>query len=258
MRLSHVPLRLAAGAFILNAGVSHLGMDSDTAKGVHGMASRAYPPLTRVDPQPFGQALAAGEIALGAALLIPVIPSGLAGLALAGFSGSLLGMYVRTPALHQEGSLRPNTEGTAIAKDSWLAGIAAALIIDQVVGSRSKRARSRVQAKLGELEERLETQRTEYETQRSELDAERVSLQESLAAAQRTAKEAQRGPAFTERTRERGRQTRRNARLARKGLALGSTVAHTAYNVGAARGALGARGAQAVGRVRAAIPGSDS
>jgi hypothetical protein len=41
--------------------------------------------------------LAAGELTLGATLLLPVIPTGLAGLGLAALSAGLLGLYLRTP-----------------------------------------------------------------------------------------------------------------------------------------------------------------
>jgi hypothetical protein len=62
-------------------------------------------------------------------LLLPIVPAGLAGIALACFAGSLLGMYVRTPALHDK-NLRPNQAGTAVAKDIWMAGIGVGLILD--------------------------------------------------------------------------------------------------------------------------------
>lgn len=143
MRVSHIPLRLTAGAFILNSGLSHMGMDAETAKQLHGMAASAYPAIGKVDHQPFGQALAVGEVALGAGLLVPVVPSWLIGAALAGFSGSLLGMYARTPSVRQEGSLRPNSKGIALAKDSWLAGIAVALVMDGITSRFGRRRRRR-------------------------------------------------------------------------------------------------------------------
>jgi hypothetical protein len=140
-RISHLPLRAATGAFILNAGLAHLRADDETAKGTHAMAAGAYPIFEDMDPNAFGRILATGEIALGAALLIPVIPSGLAGIGLAAFSGGLLGIYVKSPRMHEEGSLRPTPEGVAVAKDAWMAGIAAALIVDEVAVRLSRRAR---------------------------------------------------------------------------------------------------------------------
>jgi hypothetical protein len=43
----------------------------------------------------------ASEIAIGTALIVLVVPGLLAGAALTGFSGSLLAMYARTPALRK-------------------------------------------------------------------------------------------------------------------------------------------------------------
>jgi hypothetical protein len=68
------------------AGLHH---DEQTAAGLHQMAAGAYPFLATMKPQEFAPLLGAGEIAAGSALL-PVVPTGLAGLALTGFSGGLL------------------------------------------------------------------------------------------------------------------------------------------------------------------------
>ena len=77
--------------------------------------------------------LAASEIALGTALLAPVVPSALAGAALTGFSGSLLTMYLRTPALHKPGSVWPTQAGTAVSKDVWMLGIGLGLIVGSAI-----------------------------------------------------------------------------------------------------------------------------
>ena len=140
-RTSHLPLRAATGAFILNSGVSHLRTDDETAKAQHAMAASAYPIFRGMDPQDFVRLLAAGEIALGASLVVPVVPSGLAGIGLAAFSGGLLGMYVKSPSMHEEGSLRPTKDGLALAKDSWMAGIATALVVDEIAVRLTRRAR---------------------------------------------------------------------------------------------------------------------
>ena len=58
------------------------------------------------------------------------MPAGIAGLALIGFSGALLGMWWRTPGMHAEGSPRPTQQGTAIAKDVWMLGIGTGLVVD--------------------------------------------------------------------------------------------------------------------------------
>jgi hypothetical protein len=129
-KLRRAPVRIVSGAFILNSGLGKLNADDDTAKKLHSMAAGAYPVLEKLPPKPFAKALSIGEIALGGALLAPVIPAGLAGLALTGFSGALLGMYWRTPGMHAEGSPRPTMQGTAIAKDVWMLGIGTSLVID--------------------------------------------------------------------------------------------------------------------------------
>lgn len=128
-KLRRAPGRIVTGAFILNSGLGKLKGDEQTAIGIHGMAKGAYPVLGKVPPTTFLKVLAIGEVAVGGALLFPLVPAGLAGLALTGFAGSLLGFYFRTPGMHDE-KLRPTQAGTAIAKDLWMAGIGIGLVID--------------------------------------------------------------------------------------------------------------------------------
>lgn len=130
-QLWHVPLRLATGAYILNTGINKwMAEDDEMHKGVHSMASTAYPQLESVDPKTFTKTLAGAEMALGTALLTPFISPAMAGAALTAFSGGLVGLYLRTPSLREAGSIRPNQNGTAIAKDVWMLGIGFALMID--------------------------------------------------------------------------------------------------------------------------------
>jgi hypothetical protein len=132
-KLRRAPGRIAAGAFILNAGLGKLKADEATAKGIHGMASGTYPMLKDVEPKKFIKGLAIGEIALGGALLLPIFPAGLVGLGVVGFAGSLLGTYWRTPGMHEAGDPRPTQAGTPIAKDVWLLALGAGLVIDAVL-----------------------------------------------------------------------------------------------------------------------------
>ena len=136
MRISvkarHLPPRIATGAFILNSGIGKLSADDATAAQLHGFAVGTYPFLGKVKPGDFVRVLAASEIALGAALLIPVIPAAVAGAGLAAFAGSLLGLYARTPGMRKPGSPLPTQEGTALFKDIWMAGIGLGLIIDDL------------------------------------------------------------------------------------------------------------------------------
>ncbi|HEY9563721.1 MAG TPA: hypothetical protein VIR30_08125, partial [Nocardioides sp.] len=71
MKLSHVPLRLATGAFILNSGLAKRGLPPEAAEGMQGMAANAVPQVKGMQPEAFGKALSTGEIALGVALLAP-------------------------------------------------------------------------------------------------------------------------------------------------------------------------------------------
>jgi uncharacterized membrane protein YphA (DoxX/SURF4 family) len=130
-RAWHVPLRLVTGAFILNAGVSKLqSSDEESAKHLHDLAADAYPVFEGLEPTLFTRLVGCGEVGLGTALLAPVVPPGLAGTGLGIFSGALLGVYLRTPHMTREDGMRPSPSGIAFAKDVWMAGIAAALMLD--------------------------------------------------------------------------------------------------------------------------------
>ncbi|HEY5879572.1 MAG TPA: hypothetical protein VIU11_11730 [Nakamurella sp.] len=128
-KLRRAPVRLATGAYIVNSGVNKLAADDGTAAFLQGTAANAFPALKRIEPRLFSKMLAVGEIAVGAALLLPVVPAGLAGLALIGFGGVLTAVYVRNPAWHDR-YLRPTAEGTGPAKDLWLVGAGVGLLVD--------------------------------------------------------------------------------------------------------------------------------
>jgi DoxX len=138
VKLRHLPGRLSTGAFILNAGLGKLSTDADRAKQVHAMAANVYPALESMDPETFTKLLGAAEVALGGALILPFIPSRLAGLGLAAFSAGLLGLYLQTPGMREEGSIRPSQQGTPLAKDVWMLGIALGLILDSRVTKKHK------------------------------------------------------------------------------------------------------------------------
>jgi uncharacterized membrane protein YphA (DoxX/SURF4 family) len=133
-----LPGRLAAGAFILNAGVGKWSADEETAARLHGMAAGTYPFLKKLKPADFARLLAVTEITLGSALLLPVIPSAVAGAGLAAFSGGLLGLYAKTPGMRREHSPFPSQQGTALAKDVWMAGIGLGLVIDDLTDRTGK------------------------------------------------------------------------------------------------------------------------
>jgi hypothetical protein len=131
----HVPQRVAAGAFILNSGIGKWSADEETAKQLHGFATGTYPFLAKLKPEDFVKLLAGTEIALGAALLLPFVPSVVAGAGLTAFSGGLLGLYVRTPGMRKEGTPLPTQQGIPLAKDVWMAGIGLGLVIDELTDS---------------------------------------------------------------------------------------------------------------------------
>jgi uncharacterized membrane protein YphA (DoxX/SURF4 family) len=134
LHLRNVPTRVATGAYILHSGLSKWNGTEEQAKGVHALAAGAYPALAKVEPATFLKVLAGAEIGIGAALLIPFVGNRLAGAALTAFSGSLIGMYLRTPALHEPGSVWPSRAGTAISKDVWMLGIGVGLLADGAPG----------------------------------------------------------------------------------------------------------------------------
>jgi hypothetical protein len=143
-KLWHVPVRLATGAIILDQGLLKLKADDDTAKWLHGQAVHAFPQFADMEPKEFLQLLSAGEIALGTALLgIGLVPSGLAGLALGVFGGSLTRLYLKAPGTRREGTIAPSQQGVGLAKDSWMLAIGTALVLDSLFGSGGRRRRRR-------------------------------------------------------------------------------------------------------------------
>src|ERR1700754_2965165 len=130
MKARTAPGRIATGAYILHSGLEKWNGGDDRATGVHATAANAFPFLKAVPPRRFLKLLAAAEIATGTALLAPVVPAALAGAALSGFSGGLLAMYLRTPALHKPGSVWPTHNGIGVSKDVWMLGIGLDLMAD--------------------------------------------------------------------------------------------------------------------------------
>jgi hypothetical protein len=143
MKLSNIPLRLAAGSYILNAGVTLLE-DRERAAELHKTAASSYPVLGELSPDQFLLLLGGSEAALGTALLLPFVRPRQAGLPLAGFAGGLLGMYARNEHFRRSArSLRPSGgEGEALAKDLWLLGIALALMLGRARPKRLPAKRS--------------------------------------------------------------------------------------------------------------------
>jgi uncharacterized membrane protein YphA (DoxX/SURF4 family) len=150
-KLRRAPLRIVTGAYILNSGLSKFSASEDLAKLQHGMSSGAYPVVDKLPPKTYVKVVGAGETALGGALLLPIVSPMVAGLGLVGFAGALLGMYWKTPGMHDEGSPRPTVEGSGLAKDVWMLGIGTSLVLDSVVtpvSNSALRGRTRTRAVL--------------------------------------------------------------------------------------------------------------
>ncbi|WP_344320733.1 hypothetical protein [Streptomyces macrosporus] len=134
-----LPLRAAVGAFLLNSGLSKIDVGEEAAGGLHGFAAGTYPFVKQMEPRRFVGILSKTEIGLGAALLLPVVPAAVAGAGLTAFSLGTLGLYLRTPGMRREGSLRWTEQGLPLAKDVWMLGIGVSLVIDGLTTGRAPR-----------------------------------------------------------------------------------------------------------------------
>ncbi|SBT41190.1 hypothetical protein [Micromonospora auratinigra] len=139
MRLTHAPLRVSIGAYILNSGLGKRTLEGAAAESVHGMAVGAIPQLGQYEPDRFAKLLSRGEVALGAALLAPFVPSLLAGAALTAFGAGLVQLYLKTPGMREGSSLRPSQAGIGLAKDVWLVGAGLTLMLDALTHRRRRR-----------------------------------------------------------------------------------------------------------------------
>jgi len=131
-KLRRAPLRIVTGAYIVNSGISKFTADDDTAKSLHDTASGTYSFVGNMQPKLFARGLGVGEVAVGAAVLLPFVSPVVAGAALVGVSGALLNMYWNTPGMHREGSPLPTEQGMPYAKDVWLLGAGLGLMADAV------------------------------------------------------------------------------------------------------------------------------
>jgi hypothetical protein len=121
---------VATGGYIFHSGLDKWRAGEETAGHLYGAATNAYPFLDRLKPGQFVRLLSVGEMAVGAALLVPLVPERVAGAALTAFSGALLGVYARTPAMRKPGSIWPTPQGIGMSKDVWMLGIGLGLLAD--------------------------------------------------------------------------------------------------------------------------------
>lgn len=142
-RLHDLPGRMVTGAYFLHEGLGKWGADEARATALHGTASTAFPVFNKVQPKQFTTLLSTAEITTGALLLAPFVPTALAGLALSGFAGGLVAMYLRTPDMRQDGSIWPSRQGVAVSKDSWMLGMGIGFVLDGL-GRREARQRRKI------------------------------------------------------------------------------------------------------------------
>ncbi|WP_152349262.1 hypothetical protein [Brevibacterium sp. CFH 10365] len=129
MKLSTALLRAVPGAFILNSGIGKLGLDEESAAGLQQMAANGVPMVENLTPAQFGKFLSYGEIAVGSALLLPFVPTRIAGAALTTFASGLVANYFSIDSMTKDDGVRPSDDGIPLAKDTWLAAIGLALLI---------------------------------------------------------------------------------------------------------------------------------
>jgi hypothetical protein len=124
MRLSHLPLRVTTGEFILSQGLAKRGLEGQAAEGLHGMAASAIPPLAKMKRVTFGQALSTAEIALGVGLLLPFVSPVVVGAGLTAFGAGLVQLYLKTPGMREQESLRRTQDGMRWPRTcgSWVLG----------------------------------------------------------------------------------------------------------------------------------------
>jgi uncharacterized membrane protein YphA (DoxX/SURF4 family) len=130
MHVRNIPTRVATGGYILHSGIGKWNGSEEQAKGVHARASGAFPFLAKVPPATFLKMLSVAEIATGTALLAPFVHNKVAGAALTAFAGGLVTMYLRTPALHEPGSIWPTSAGMVVSKDVWMLSIGLNLLAE--------------------------------------------------------------------------------------------------------------------------------
>lgn len=150
LKLHDVPGRAIVGAYILHAGLGKWDASEERAAGLHGMAGEAFPFLKSMKPKQFATMLSAAEITTGGLLLVPLVPTAVAGLALTGFAGGLVTMYLRTPEMREQGSIWPSAQGTAVSKDSWMLAVGLGMVLDGI-GRRAKRQRRKIAKAAREL-----------------------------------------------------------------------------------------------------------
>ena len=192
MSIAQIPLRLSAGAFILNSGINKTKISEEQAEQMRDMAANGVPFLKDMSPKQFKQFLTAGEIGVGAALLLPFVPGWLAGAALTAFSSGLLAMYKNTEGMTEPDGIRPTEQGTAVAKDVFLFGIGTALMVDGAVnrvGRKNAAADRRAKKLTAAAETKAEAIRTAAEAKAEAINKAREEQTQALREARKKLQE---------------------------------------------------------------------
>lgn len=193
MSLAQLPIRLTTGAFVLNSGISKLSLSEEEAEGLQQMASNGVPMLADMSPAAFRRFIAFTEIGVGAAQLIPKVPGWLSGSALTAFSAGMLNMYLNTPGMTQEDGVRPTQDGTAVAKDVWMLGAGASMIVDSLLNTTSRRKKSakrRVEKIHEAKDQKVEAIHHARDEQHKALETAREAAKEERKAARKAARSA--------------------------------------------------------------------
>ena len=128
--LRRAPLRLGTGAFVVNSGIAAFSADNETTKRLQSTAARLMPQVEKMDPRTFAKVLGAGEVTLGAALILPVVPAAVAGLGLSAFAASLLATQRPTNGQHADGQNETPASATPPATEAWMLGAGVSLLLD--------------------------------------------------------------------------------------------------------------------------------
>ncbi|HRO29285.1 MULTISPECIES: hypothetical protein [Micrococcaceae] len=192
MSIAQIPLRLTAGAFILNSGINKTKISEEQAEQMRDLAANGVPFLKDMTPKQFKQFLIAGELGVGAALLLPFVPGWLAGAALTAFSTGLLSMYKNTEGMTEPDGIRPTEQGTAVAKDVFLFGIGTALMVDGAVnrvGRKNAAAARRAKKLTAAAEVKADAIRSAADAKAEAINKAREEQTQALRAARKKLQE---------------------------------------------------------------------
>src|SRR5690625_6746337 len=93
------------------------------------MAANGVPMVENMTPAQFGKFLSYGEIAVGSALLLPFVPTRIAGAALTSFAAGLVSNYFSIDSMTKYDGFRPSVDGSAVANDTMLASFGLDLVL---------------------------------------------------------------------------------------------------------------------------------